>query len=290
MTAGDPALVLGDAAQPVAPAGARRTSCLQQFQSGVFYYVTRIRDRRFVAVDPERGLAFAFAFFDNGSGEARRGTLADGRTVVSGPSVPWTWQIAEVFRSSAARSARLNPYFIKCPTAWAPAGAHGKNPCRASPAGRCSGVLFTGARRSLSLSFSRQRGGLLGRYADPHRRSAPADRSPADGALVSPLRARRAVRDVRPERDRPLTSARRVAAVHQEGVRRQRYAAGAADGHRLRALLLDDGDPDCRLGRSGQSTERPGAGGRGVERHDGVVRSCRQFRHALRGARGDGDR
>jgi hypothetical protein len=46
--------------------------------------------------DPERGLAFAF--FDNGSGDARNGTLADGRKVVSGPSVPWTWQIAEVFK------------------------------------------------------------------------------------------------------------------------------------------------------------------------------------------------
>jgi hypothetical protein len=71
----------------------KRSSCLQQFQSGVFYFVTRIRDPRFVAVDPERGLAFAF--FDNAS---RNGTLADGRNVVSGPSVPWTWQIAEVFK------------------------------------------------------------------------------------------------------------------------------------------------------------------------------------------------
>jgi hypothetical protein len=112
VTAGDPALVLGDAAasptgnlatpQPrnlaTPGGGGTRTGCLQQFQSGVFFYVTRIRDRRFVAVDPERGLAFAFAFFDNASGDTRNGTLADGRKVVSGPSVPWTWQIAEVFK------------------------------------------------------------------------------------------------------------------------------------------------------------------------------------------------
>ena len=96
VTAGDPALVLGESA---ATAGGRgRTSCLEQFQSGVFFYVTRIRDRRFVAVDPERGLAFAFAFFDNASGETRNGTLADGRTAVSGPTIPWTWEIAEVFK------------------------------------------------------------------------------------------------------------------------------------------------------------------------------------------------
>jgi hypothetical protein len=64
----------------------------------VFFYVTRIRDRRFVAIDRERGIAFAFAFFDNASGDARHGTLRNGRTVSSGPSIPWTWQIAEFFK------------------------------------------------------------------------------------------------------------------------------------------------------------------------------------------------
>ena len=103
VTAGDPALVLGAAAAAAAPASTAgparpRLGCRQQFETGVFHYVTRIRDRRFVLVDPERGLAFAFAFFDNAAGDARFGTLADGRKVVSGPSVPWTWQIAEVFK------------------------------------------------------------------------------------------------------------------------------------------------------------------------------------------------
>jgi hypothetical protein len=100
ITAGDPALVLGPAAAAARggePARAR-TGCRQQFESGVFFYVTRIRDRRFVLVDPERGLAFAFTFFDNASGDARNGTLADGRKVASGPVIPWTWQIAEVFK------------------------------------------------------------------------------------------------------------------------------------------------------------------------------------------------
>jgi hypothetical protein len=75
-----------------------RMGCLEQFRTGMFHYVTRIRDRRFVAVDTERGLAFAFAFFDNAAGDARYVTLADGRHVESGPVVPWTWQIAEVFK------------------------------------------------------------------------------------------------------------------------------------------------------------------------------------------------
>ena len=98
VTAGDPAVLGLGASAPRAAARRPRTGCRQQFESGVFFYVTRIRDRRFVLVDPERGLAFAFAFFDNASGDARNGTLADGRKVVSGPSIPWTWQIAEVFK------------------------------------------------------------------------------------------------------------------------------------------------------------------------------------------------
>jgi hypothetical protein len=96
VTAGDPAAVLGPSA---AGTGSRTSStCREQFESGMFHYVTRIRDRRFVAVDRERGIAFAFAFFDNAAGDARNVTLRDGRQVVSGSSVPWTWQIAEAFK------------------------------------------------------------------------------------------------------------------------------------------------------------------------------------------------
>jgi hypothetical protein len=114
ITAGDAVLVTAPgvlsaperkaAASPPAPPPASdaprgpRLGCLEQFQTGMFHYVTRIRDRRFVALDPERGLAFAFAFFDNAAGDARNVTLADGRKVQSGSTVPWTWQIAEVFK------------------------------------------------------------------------------------------------------------------------------------------------------------------------------------------------
>jgi hypothetical protein len=75
-----------------------QVGCLEQFRSGVFFYVTRIRDRRFVLVDPERGIVFGFAFFDNAGGDSRFGTLPDGRRVESGPKIPWTWGIAEAFK------------------------------------------------------------------------------------------------------------------------------------------------------------------------------------------------
>lgn len=104
VTAGDPARVIR-APGPLARELERenRMSCLEQFESGMFYYVTRIRDRRFVVLDPERGLAFAFAFFDNASGDARYGTLRNGRPAESGPSIPWTWEIAEVFKIEQGR-------------------------------------------------------------------------------------------------------------------------------------------------------------------------------------------
>jgi hypothetical protein len=73
-------------------------SCLEQFESGLLHFVTRIRDRRFVAVDAERGLVFAFVFFDHAAGETRDFTAASGRKVTAGPAQPWTWYIAELFK------------------------------------------------------------------------------------------------------------------------------------------------------------------------------------------------
>ena len=73
-------------------------SCLEQFKSGLLHFVNRIRDRRFVAVDEERGIVFAFGFFDHSGGASRTFTVPDGRTVTSGPVQPWTWQISELFK------------------------------------------------------------------------------------------------------------------------------------------------------------------------------------------------
>jgi hypothetical protein len=73
-------------------------SCREQFESGLLHFVSRIRDRRFVAVDPERGLVFIYAFFDHMAGDTRTFKVPDGRTVTAGPKQPWTWEIAEAFR------------------------------------------------------------------------------------------------------------------------------------------------------------------------------------------------
>jgi hypothetical protein len=73
-------------------------SCREQFESGLLHFVSRIRDRRFVAVDPERGLVFSYVFFDHMAGDTRTFRTPDGRTVTAGPKQPWTWEIAEAFR------------------------------------------------------------------------------------------------------------------------------------------------------------------------------------------------
>jgi hypothetical protein len=73
-------------------------TCREQFESGLLHFVSRIRDRRYVAVDEEQGLVMAFVFFDHDAGASRTFKTPDGRTVTAGPVTPWTWQIAELFK------------------------------------------------------------------------------------------------------------------------------------------------------------------------------------------------
>ena len=73
-------------------------TCREQFESGLLHFVMRIRDRRYVVVDEERGLVVAFAFFDHDAGASRHFKTPDGRSVTAGPTVPWTWEIAELFK------------------------------------------------------------------------------------------------------------------------------------------------------------------------------------------------
>lgn len=90
-------------------------SCKEQFQSGLIHFVTRIRDRRFVAVDPERGLVFSFVFFDHAAGRTRTYPTPDGRTVTGGPTTPWTWEIAELFRIEKGLIRRIEAILVQSP-------------------------------------------------------------------------------------------------------------------------------------------------------------------------------
>ena len=110
--------------------------CKEQFESGLIYFVTRIRDRRFVAVDRERGIVFAFGFFDHAAGKTRHFTTLDGRQVTDGPIAPWTWQIAEIFKIENDQIRRIEAILQKSP--------YGMNCCRArgNVEKRALGCLF----------------------------------------------------------------------------------------------------------------------------------------------------
>ena len=71
--------------------------CAAGFKTGYFRIVTRIRDRRFPIVDEQKGVAFAFGFFDHNA-QVHDYTLSDGTQVHGGLQAPFTWEIAEAFR------------------------------------------------------------------------------------------------------------------------------------------------------------------------------------------------
>jgi len=73
-----------------------RTTCKKQFEEGIRGIVTRIRDRRFVAVDREKGIVFSFAFFDH-------------------DFIHWTWQLAELFKIENGRIRRIEAMFHRAP-------------------------------------------------------------------------------------------------------------------------------------------------------------------------------
>lgn len=89
--------------------------CKEQFQSGLLHFVTRIRDRRYVAVDQERGLVFSFGFFDHSAGKTRHFETPNGRAVVAGPSQPWTWEIAEMFKVENGKLHQIEAILQRSP-------------------------------------------------------------------------------------------------------------------------------------------------------------------------------
>ena len=70
--------------------------CKEQLETSLIGAVTSIRDRRIVAVDRERGIAFAFAFFDH-------------------RPINWTWQLGELFKVENGQISRIEAIFIRGP-------------------------------------------------------------------------------------------------------------------------------------------------------------------------------
>ena len=73
-----------------------RAGCRQQLETSLIGAVTGIRDRRFVAVDRERGIVFSFAFFDH-------------------RPINWSWQLGELFKIENDQISRIEAIFIRGP-------------------------------------------------------------------------------------------------------------------------------------------------------------------------------
>jgi hypothetical protein len=89
--------------------------CKEQFESGLLHFVTRIRDRRYVAVDRERGLVFSFVFFDHSAGKTRHFETPSGRALAAGPTQPWTWEIAEMFKVENGKLHQIEAVLDRAP-------------------------------------------------------------------------------------------------------------------------------------------------------------------------------
>jgi len=76
--------------------GQQVQGCRQQLETSLIGAVTGIRDRRFVAVDRERGIVFSFAFFDH-------------------RPINWTWQLGELFKIEHNQIRRIEAIFIRGP-------------------------------------------------------------------------------------------------------------------------------------------------------------------------------
>jgi hypothetical protein len=70
--------------------------CKKQFEVALKNVVSRVRDRRFVAVDRERGIVYAFAFFDH-------------------EQINWTWQLGELFKIQDGKIRRIEAIFQRAP-------------------------------------------------------------------------------------------------------------------------------------------------------------------------------
>lgn len=73
-----------------------RMTCKRQFEVALRGVISGVRDRRFVAVDREKGIVFAFAFFDH-------------------ENINWTWQLAELFKIENGLISRIEAIFHQAP-------------------------------------------------------------------------------------------------------------------------------------------------------------------------------
>jgi hypothetical protein len=81
--------------------------CTEQFKLGYFNFIRRVRDRRFVAIDRERGLALVSVSIDEPAGKYATFRLADGREITAGRSRPTTIAAFEMYKIEGGKLRRV---------------------------------------------------------------------------------------------------------------------------------------------------------------------------------------
>ncbi len=112
-TTGNASLRIG-AASSAAGVNYASLGCKAQFELGFLHVVSRIRDRRFLVVDPQRGVAVAFGFFDHNA-QLRSFELTNGHTVPSGLNAPITWELCEAFKIEHGLIRRIEAVLTQSP-------------------------------------------------------------------------------------------------------------------------------------------------------------------------------
>ncbi|HLB31334.1 MAG TPA: hypothetical protein VJN91_07385, partial [Gammaproteobacteria bacterium] len=91
-----------------------RLSCEAQFRLGNYRYDDRLRARRYLLVDEERGLVLAAGFIDH---EGRLGeyTLTDGKVLTSPIRRPHSYYLLELFKIKGGAIQQIEANFITVP-------------------------------------------------------------------------------------------------------------------------------------------------------------------------------
>jgi hypothetical protein len=118
---------VAEGAQP----GAANLPCAKAFGLGYYREDTRLRNRRILAVDTERGLVYTGVFFDHDA-TVRAYKLKDGREVKVKNTGPWTWMIQELFEVNAeGKISQVEAVLLSVPygmrPGW-PSGTHLPSP------------------------------------------------------------------------------------------------------------------------------------------------------------------
>jgi hypothetical protein len=91
-----------------------RLGCEEQFRMGNYRYDSRLRARRFVVVDEERGLVLASGFIDH-AGDLNEYKLTDGTTVRSPVHRPHSFYLLELFKLKDGSIEQIEANFVTVP-------------------------------------------------------------------------------------------------------------------------------------------------------------------------------